>query len=520
MTDELEALGEAAEEGALLPFEEMMKLFEKLTFREKVRRTLAGIKMPKDTGEYKWARLQVTRLLGPLCAVIVPCMALLLMALVAAFKPPPVRVIEIKILEPETVEELDEPEEIPEEIITPPDPTMDFAPDEAINMASDTVVPGPVADFSPKPAEFDSVAIVKSPVIMRGIYGSRAPGSRGTAIKRYGGNAATEGAVLRALRWLKKQQASDGSWSNHKSAMTGLGLLTFLAHGETPASEEFGPTVEKAIRWLVEHPNFPRRYEHSIATYALCEAYGLTKVPMIKYAAEKALDVIIKGQNAQGGWRYSLTPNDGNDISCQGWCAQALKAGKMAGLENQGLDEAMYKAIKGLKACASPSGGFGYTGPGRSGLTGVGVLCMQLLGASRDDDCRNGLQALEGATFNWDGKGVFNKNYYWYYITQAKFHAGGETWARWNKMFSPVLVKNQTIVKGGIMGPEGEKVDIGFWEMKHVSGHSDGVVMDTALAALQLQVYYRYLPTFKPPEEIAADEGAGEEQDIKINIKL
>ena len=64
--------------------------------------------------------------------------------------------------------------------------------------------------------------------------------------------------MLLALRWLKKNQEADGSWhinsgggSNAsgpaKPAMTGLALLTYLAHGETPASEEFGQTVERAI---------------------------------------------------------------------------------------------------------------------------------------------------------------------------------------------------------------------------------------------------------------------------------
>ena len=78
--------------------------------------------------------------------------------------------------------------------------------------------------------------------------------------------------------------------------MTGYALLTYLAHGETPASPEFGETVEKAIRFLVDSQEPSGRfrgrdghdYTHPIATYALCEAYGLTKVPMLKEAAEKA----------------------------------------------------------------------------------------------------------------------------------------------------------------------------------------------------------------------------------------
>ncbi len=41
-----------------------------------------------------------------------------------------------------------------------------------------------------EPAEFDSAAIVKSPVAMKGIHASRAPGVRGTTTTHYGGRAA------------------------------------------------------------------------------------------------------------------------------------------------------------------------------------------------------------------------------------------------------------------------------------------------------------------------------------------
>ena len=68
-------------------------------------------------------------------------------------------------------------------------------------------------------------------------------------------------------------------------------------------------------------------------------------------------------------------------------------------------------------------------------------------------------------------------------------------------------------------GPEGTPVDIGYWDMKHVSGHSDGVVMDTALCTLQLEVYYRHLPTFNlDRDEPAADVATG--RDIIIDIRL
>jgi hypothetical protein len=519
----------------LFGHKEFLQLFDEMSFREKWKRVLHGLRQPKESGEYKYAKLQMIRLSAPASAVVVPAVLILVVALLAAVSPPEWTAVKTRIIEPEKTPELDKVEPVKEDAPEPPEPM-----DENVDMTvSDVVTPGPPEPFSPQPAQFDTVALVKSPVIMRGIYGSRSPGSRGSALAKYGGGSGTEGAVLRALRWLKREQNSDGSWNACRPAMTGFALLTYLAHGETPASEEFGATVEKAIRFLVDSQEpggrFKGRdghdYTHPIATYALCEAYGLTKVPMLKDAAAKALDVVIAGQHPNGGFNYNLNNNDPNrnDSTYMSWCCQALKAGKMAGLENAGLDEAMKRSIDGWKVNMrgdATGATIGYAGPGNSGLTGAATLCLQLMGAGNDPLARGGMIALQKTTYNWEGGGTYNCLYYWYYITQAMFHTGGEIWNTWNKLFSPVLVKNQTIISKGIALPNGQMADIGYWEPpKGVSGHTDseGKVMNTCLCTLQLEVYYRYLPTFKHAE--ATDVGASTEaaakpgEDVDINVQ-
>lgn len=508
----------------------LLDLFEEMSFREKMRRVVAGLKQPPESGEYKWARLQTKRLLAPASAVVVPALACGLLIVFAAFKADDTKVHRVEIAPEQEEEKLEdiEKQEI-EKVEFEPEPIDVNFSDLDVNVKMPD--PTPVPDFSPQPAPMDSVAIVKSPIIMKGIYGSRAPGARGRAMGRYGGSRAGEDCVLRALRWLKKNQASDGSWPQHKAAMTGLALLTFLAHGETPASPEFGDAVERAIRYLISSQDaaggWPRRYEHPIATYALCEAYGLTRVPMIKEAAVKAVDILIGGQNAMGGWRYTITPADESDSTVMSWCVQAVKAAKMAGLDNEGLDACMKRAIQGYKgnyADQGERGGFGYTGPGLTGLTGAGTLCLQLLGQANSPEVRKSQVSLDDATFNWEGGGTFNQNYYWYYITQAKFHDGGGRWTKWNNLFAPTLVKHQTIIPKAIMGPDGQMKDIGFWEMDNgITGHTDGVVMNTCLCTLQLEVYYRYLPTFSKPEEVAAGEIVAQDDDdgdIEIEVNL
>jgi hypothetical protein len=269
----------------------------------------------------------------------------------------------------------------------------------------------------------------------------------------------------------------------------------------------------------------------------------MTKVPMLKDAAEKAIAVVIQGQHPNGGFNYNLNNNNParNDSTYMSWCSQALKAAKMAGLETSGLDAALKHSISGWKVNMkgdSNKAAIDYTSPGdptvppndrlggkNMGLLGASVLCLQLLGAGNDPLVKGGMNALQQTTYNWEGGGVWNQLYYWYYITQAMFHTGGDVWTRWNALFSPVLVKNQIIEPKAIAAPNGEMVDIGHWAPKReVSGHTDGEgrVMNTCLCTLQLEVYYRYLPTFKQPE--AADLGveAAEKgkEDVGIDVSI
>ena len=261
---------------------------------------------------------------------------------------------------------------------------------------------------------------VQSPVVMKSVLGSdRSAGVRGkfTSGGAGYGDARTEAAVQNALWWLKKKQNEDGSWkgwengSPHaKSASTGLAILTFLAHGETPASKNFGPTVEKGIEWLysnmkqgkdgVWHINDGGNEEYGflIAIYALSEAYGMTKNPNAKEAAMNGLKRIIDSQSPTGGWNYRLAKivQQPDDISYGGWCMQALKAGKLAGLHPDGMDECIKKAIKCLKERNyNKDHGFSYrpSNRGYAGLGGVGCLAMQLLGYGNDPAVRKILVA-------------------------------------------------------------------------------------------------------------------------------
>lgn len=487
---------------------EIAEMYGNDSYIKRMKKLFFGLKEPRDSRAYKEAMIEMQRLSAPISAVLMPLLSVLLLVVLSNASVTDDRIIETQIMEAEEMQKLEEIE------------VLEKPPEDMEQIDIDVPVDSPHVDvenvqdtpMSPQPQEFDTVLNVKSPVILKNIYGStRNTGTRGALLGRFGGDKDTEAAVMRALRWLKLNQNSDGSWSNAKIAMTGLGVLTFLAHGEKPGdSPEFGETVRRALEYLMKVqkedgllPGGGNNYDHPIASYALCEAYGMTLNPNVKEAAEKSLDQIIRGQHPTGGWTYKLFPGVDaatgkyrDDTSYMGWCAQALKAGKLARLNVEGLDKASRDAVKGFKANAAPNGGFGYVAPGGGGLTSVGVLCMQLLGAGSDNAVRKSQEIMDGWSI-----GEFDKanpvggspQYYFYYATQAKFHAGGKRWTNWNAEMKPIYLKAQKITKNAIKDMKGKDCDVGWWE--NIDAHSDRPVMDTCLAALQLMVYYRNLPT-------------------------
>ena len=385
---------------------------------------------------------------------------------------------------------------------------------------------------------------VRSRLILHGLTAGETAGGRRGRLKQYveGNHAArvNEGVVLRSLRWLKREQQADGSWNGSKQnvlpAMTSMALLAYLAHGETPDSAEFGPTVKRGIEWLLANQESDGRfkgrddhdYAQPIAAYALCEALAMTGHPQVREAAIRAVTLVVKGQHASGGFNYNLDQSTRNDCSYMAWCCQALKAAKAAKLQADvpGLEAAIKKGLAGFKLNADPNGGFGYDNTGRTGLSGAGTLCMQLLGAPTAPEVLNTLKFLEPCTFSFTTPdqqpyGGGSQIYYWYYITQAKFNHSKETFAPWDKQFSPELRRTQQVEKNAIAGPGGKMVDVGHWESPVKGEHSGGTVQDTALCTLMLEVYYRYLSTSQQPVAVDAEIlAAGAKADDVTGVKF
>lgn len=447
--------------------------------------------------------------------------------------------LEIKELDPKQLEELQQLEQLADDIVPTverPDVPQDVAEVATEDFSDDMASTDDAMDFS----SVLDVRASDSPLRMSGLYGGRTSAGRQQMIRRFGGSTRTETAVLRALRWLKETQNADGSWSRTEpDAMGGLGLLTFLAHGETPDSEEFGLTVQKAMKYLADRMNavdesktkyLSREYTNGIATYALAEAYGMTKIPFLKPPMEKGLGFIVQGQQKGGGFDYKYADGARWDLSVAGWQVQAMKAGYVAGADVPGLMDAIEKSISFIKNVTYSDGSFGYNKPGggSEGMQGVGTLCLQLLGEGSSIEARTVLDAIEKKIrVVWDDSKSYQTHstpvYNWYYLTQAMFHAGRSKWSNWNKMFTDIVLANQK--SDGHWDSPGkatwmEKNDkTGQMEKKTRAEYDPWYA--TTLCCLSLQVYYRYLPTYKMPKSIARPEKSilqAIDEDLGISI--
>ena len=336
----------------------------------------------------------------------------------------------------------------------------------------------------------------------------------------------TARAVAAALTWLANHQAADGSWSLHDyteqctdktctgqsdissdAGATALGLLPFLAAGQTHNSKgPYKERIRKGIEWLIQHQqpdgnlakgSASMMYGHGLATIALSEAYGLAGDKPVGMAAQKGVNFILFAQNIHdGGWRYN--PKDPGDTCVLGWQLTALKSAQMAGLNVGG--SVFAGAGKYLDSVAIRGGTeYGYL-PGvdsSRAMTAVGLLGRQYLGAKRDSPMLTG-----GVKYLMshlpDGK--LPNIYYWYYGTQVMHNMSGMEWDTWNCKIRDILVRSQI---------RDDTCANGSWDpAKDAWGKHGGRIMETSLAALTLEVYYRYLPIFKP-ESAADDHKAG-----------
>ena len=114
-------------------------------------------------------------------------------------------------------------------------------------------------------------------------------------------------------------------------------------------------------------------------------------------------------------------------------------------------------------------------------MTAEALFCKQMLGIRRTN--RSALEAVEYLLKNLPQRSKQDL-YYWYYGTLAMYQHGGEPWEQWNEALRDLLVADQRT--------DGDFA--GSWNPRAPWGDYGGRVYSTAISALCLEVYYRFLP--------------------------
>jgi len=350
------------------------------------------------------------------------------------------------------------------------------------------------------------------------LAGRCSPEERMKRLREHGGNQAVADAVLKGLRYFQSVQNGDGSWGhgNYRAAYTGLVLLCFLAHCETPVSPDFGETVQRGLTFLIStalakdgyvstgHGRSNKNaYEHAIATYALCEALTFAKtipydVPNLEMVCEKAIDIIIANQHRSGAWDYgySTTSGRGGDTSILVWQLQALKAAEIAGIQPDGMKASVDKAIAYLDSVANDDGfrysrGHNTQPPHR--LAGAGAFVYQLWDRGNAREVRAALRRIDRLDMDYNSSNALL--YAWYYNANAAFQAGGRHWQDFNEKWRDTLLSGQR--EDGAWKQEGavDSMARGLTSAAVGGNQENRDIYRSSLAVLQLCVYYRFLPT-------------------------
>lgn len=494
---------------------ELEEAYAEVSFFRRISRMLKGLGRPHASAEYKLARTELQRLAAPIVAVVAPVVFVIVLCVMTDITGQAKRAIQIDVARTQEEETPLEEEGEQAEIEPPEEMEVEMeieTPSDVPTQVTDVVAPNPTTTATeqtlrqPDPT---SVSLVKSPVTMNSIFGeTRNAASRVAALRKYGGDRRTEEAVVNALRWLKTQQRPDGSWAGSTGAdgqgVTGLAILTFLAHGEKSGGGEFGGCVSKGLEWLMSR----RENLDPVGTHALAEAYGFLKNPNLKEAAHEAVQVLADRLCAT-----TWGPDDEKGLNTRpqllrmAFQTMALKSAQMSGIEPKNLDGALAKLKEGfLIQGNAKEGGFSsdYYGPPRAGYrrTGVwhfmvGVVGLQYLGFGDLPIVEKTMKILDD---DWelptlgsiDSSCCPVRGNYW--ATMVFFNGGGKRWANWNRHMIDVYYNGQTVKRGAYVDQKGAKRDLGYWtcEDMHVGTQP---VAPTCWVALQLMVYYRYLPT-------------------------
>lgn len=198
-------------------------------------------------------------------------------------------------------------------------------------------------------------------------------------------------------------------------------------------------------------------YGHGFAMLFLAEVYGMSDRPDIDRTVgdklRQAVKLTCQCQNDAGGWRYQPVKSDA-DLSITICQIMGLRAARDAGLHVP--DEVRNKCIDYVKKSQNADGGFRYTitsGDSSFPLTAAGVVSLYSAGIYDGEPIEKALKWLMNHV---PGKSTASSGYFYYghyYAVQAMWHAGGEYWQTWYPAIRDTLLGKQA---GDGSWPDGE----------------------------------------------------------------
>ena len=307
----------------------------------------------------------------------------------------------------------------------------------------------------------------------------------------------------RSVKYLEGVQIRDGSpmdgaWDDC-NAPNAMAILSIMGRGHVPGRGPYADVLERGKKYILRTqeasglfrskriPGSGPMYSHGLTTLCMAEMYGMDPDPELEEKLRKAVDLIVRCQSKAGGWRYQPNPST-QDVSVTVMQVVALRAANNA--EVPVPQQTIDNAVKYIKSCAHPKGGFGYTGPSQGPhTTAAGILSLQLLGHYNDPTVIKALDHMSKVPVTW-GKsaGVTYFYYFHYYAIQGNYQAGGKYWNQWHPQVREMFLEKQN-EDGSWDTPAGMS------EQASVVGRNK--VYWTAMASLVLEVYMHYLPAYQ-----------------------
>lgn len=314
----------------------------------------------------------------------------------------------------------------------------------------------------------------------------------------------TQAAIDHGLEYLSRSQANDGSFGDRgnsgNTGITALAALALMCGGHHPSRGRYGKAVSRAADYIIARGrantqqgylanNSPLEghttsmYQHGFAALFLAEVHGTfpdaDRRTKARDMLEKAVSVTVKAQNQFGGWRYEPKPTN-DDVSVTVAQLMALRAAKNAGVY---VDKAVVdKAVKYIKDCRQPDGGFAYIKGQLGSLfprSAAAVVGLYSAGIYDGEYIDKGLKYLSGFRPRGVARQVPDirpEHYYYghYYAALAMWTAGGNYWNDWFP-----AIRNELLLRR---------------ESTNLWNDFFGTTYATAMACIILQLPNNYLP--------------------------